>query len=220
MKSRWFKTPVASFAEKAKPFIIENDEQKPALIGRRTYDKEHRNLCKALSLTEVYAPKVCRSVIRENSQNGKMCRIDYTSGESPMWNYTEDKIPREYLGKRRFGIIQAENDASFKRTRRMIYLSHVLTQCGIREKAVKPLHRLLRMGFHMGFTNFKRLVNKVACLCNSRHDFTRDIGAPVIGVRSIPAMLESKSLVLKGETVQKWTLTKKFFGNIRALNLD
>lgn len=199
---------------------MKNGDLKPPLIGRKSYESNHRKVCETLSLDEVYAPKVYRSVVRE-SDSGGVCRIDYTPGNSPMWCHTKDKIPPEQVGKRRYGVLQIDSDNRFERSKRMIYLSHVVTQCGLKERAIKPLLRLLRMGYHMDFTNFKRLVKMVTTMCNDRHDFTRNIGAPIKGTRSTPVLLlESKPLKFKGDSLPPWKLSKKFFGNIRDLHLD
>jgi hypothetical protein len=134
-------------------------------------------------------------------------------------SYTEDVT----VDSNRVKLIRKTLDLpdSAKRVKRMVYLSHVLAQCGLREAAIRPLWRLLRIGYTIRYTNFSRLVGKIAGICNQRSDFTRNLTAPANGLRFIPRFnREAEPLLVKGIYVPRWTCIPIFTGNVQDLNLD
>jgi len=108
------------------------------------------------------------------------------------------------------------------RVNRMIKLSHVLTQCGLNKRAVHPLWRLLRVGYTIPLTNFKRLVAHIIKLCDNWSDFTRTICGPTKGLRIRPRFnRDAWTSVAGGIQVPLWTwVTTTNVVDIRALKLD
>lgn len=199
--------------------MVDNHESKPPVTtGKKAYDKQHRNICEKLRLAEVHANRVLAQSTRKRA-DGKIVTVNYDR-QGKAISSTASGNPN-LIGRTRFqNLVIPERDSRL-RVQKMTYLSHVITQCGLREKAVRPLWRLLLVGYKIRISNFKRLVSKVARLCNCRHDFTRDLGAPAKGLHQIPRfMREAEPLVVKGIYVPRWTYTPKFLGDVRDLNLD
>lgn len=189
---------------------------KPPLIGKKSYDSHRRNICKQLQMDEVFAPSAYAEAVCKNGD--KQIRICYDrSGHclscSDLFLETRECV--------KIKSTQIRCADSSRRRSRMVYLSHVLAQCGLREKAIRPLFRLLRFAYVIRYSNFSKLVDKVAGICNSRLDFSRNLTAPAKGLRYIPRfMREAKPLVVKGISVPRWTLQPVFTGNFESLKLD
>lgn len=216
MLDRWWATPLTDFTCKVKRFIVRNDEIKPPYIGIKAYEKSRKQLTKELSLDEVYAPRVYGMArIKMGNKHKQLCYDNC----GRILSYTED-ISFEKKGCK---LLRVEpNLPEYQRRRkRLIYLSHVITQCGLREAAIRPLWRLLRIGYTIRYTNFSRLVGKIAGICNAGSDFTRNLSAPANGLRFIPRFnREAEPLLVKGIYVPRWTYIPHYCGNIRDLNLD
>lgn len=162
------------------------------------------------------APRVYASVAVKSGD--KVIETNYNRDGSTLSRTT---FPVDHPTGRRFRQIGIRERSSRARVNKLVWLSHVLTQCGLREKAVRPLWRLLRIGYKIRLHNFKRLCNKVAYYCDYRHDFTRDLGAPAKGLRYIPRfLLEAEPLLVKGIFVPRWTKIPRFSGNVQDLHLD
>jgi hypothetical protein len=196
--------------------MVENHERTPPVKGRKSYEKSHKKMCEALQLHEVRAPRVYASVARKCGD--KVVELNYNRDGSTLSRTTYGP---DYPEQQRFRRIILPEAHSRARVNKLVWLSHVLTQCGIREKAIRPLWRLLRVGYKIRWHNFKRLCNKVAFTSDYRHDFTRDLGAPAKGLRYIPRFdLEARTLVVKGIIVPRWTKIPHYCGSIQDLNLD
>lgn len=214
---RWWGTPLDQFAVKANPIVVGNNEIKPPIIGKKSYDKQHRNICEKLHMKEVHANRVYRRTVRNVGQ--KTVDLCYDRSGHVL-SYSELGDPLKD-GQAKFGNVSLDFSNSTRRVKRMVYLSHVLTQCGLRETAIRPLWRLLRNGYTMRYTNFSRLVNKIARICNCRSDFTRNLGAPANGLRLIPRVIrEAEPLLVKGMYVPRWTYSRHYNGSVLDLNLD
>lgn len=183
----------------------------------RTYDSHRKKVCNTLHIDEVFAQRAyAEATVKSGNKQTRVCYssagqlLDCQTLHFPVANTVKIKPNR----------IEACSD-SIRRRNRLVYLSHVIAQCGLRKKAIRPLWRLLRIGYVIRYTNFSRLVHKIASLCNRRSDFTRDLTAPAKGLRFIPRIMrEAKPLVLKGISLPRWRLQPVFTGNVRDLNLD
>jgi hypothetical protein len=196
---------------------VGNNDLKPPWIGKKAYDKEHKRICELLHMDEVHANRVYRESVRKTGQ--KTIAVCYDPSGHVL--SCTDKADPSKDGQARFRTVELDFPNSTKRVKRMVYLSHVLTQCGLRENAIRPLWRLLRNGYTMRYTNFSRLVHLIARLCNRRSDFTRNLGAPANGLRLIPRIMrEAEPLLVKGIYVPRWTYFRHYSGNFLELNLD
>jgi hypothetical protein len=193
--------------------MVENHDRGPVFTDRKSYDKRHKMICEKLHLAEVHAPRMYAQSTQMRA-DGKVVTVCYNQ-QGAVLSSTDSGNPA-LIGRNRFqGIIIPESDSRI-RVSKFVYLSHVLTQCGLREKAIRPLWRLLRIGYKIRLTNFKKLVSKVALACGHRLDFTRDLAAPAKGLQHIPRFDPgSKPFLLKGIFVPRWTKKPVFTGNIR-----
>lgn len=216
MLDRWWATPAADFTCKVKGIVVPNDEIKPPIIGIKSYEKSRKKITKCLHLDEVYAPRVYGEArVTTGNKQRQLCY----DNQGRILSYTED-IHFE-KNRCRLQRVMVDLPDFNRRRKRLIYLSHVITQCGLRENAIRPLWRLLRIGYKIRYTNFSRLVGKIASLCNRRFDFIRNLSAPANGLRFTPRFnREAEPLFVKGIYVPRWTYIPTFVGNIRDLKLD
>lgn len=213
---RWWATPLADFSCKLKGIVVPNNEIKPPLIGIKSYERNRKNITKTLCLDEVYAPRVYGEArVKTGNKHRQLCYDNL----GRVLSYTEDvKFEKTRC---RLQPVYLDLPDSRRRRNRLIYLSHVLTQCGLRENAIRPLWRLLRIGYKIRYTNFSRLVGKVASLCNVGSDFTRNLSAPAKGLRFTPRFnRDAEPLFVKGIYVPRWTYKPTFVGDVRDLKLD
>jgi hypothetical protein len=213
---RWWETPLDVFTRKVKPIVVGNNEIKAPFRSLKSYDSHRRNMCKQLHMDEVFAPRaMAEAVVNTGNKQTRVC-------------YDQSGICHE-ISELNFTVRQGVKikpnmiycSESAKRRSRMVYLSHVLAQCGLREKAIRPLWRLLRVGYTIRYTNFSKLVDKVARLCNIRFDFTRNLTAPAKGLRFIPRFIrDAQPLVVKGIYVPRWTYNPVYTGDFESLKLD
>lgn len=176
-------------------------------------------MCNTLGLDEVYAPRAYAKA-RVETPGGANCEICYDRVGHCL-SYSEVKVRNE--PKFRLEPLILPLPDSKERVKRFVYLSHVLTQCGLSSKSVRPLWRLLRHGYTMRLTNFKRLVGVIARGCDRRSDFTRNICAPANGLRIFPRFeREARPLVVKGIQVPRWTWKEAPYGasKFQCLKLD
>lgn len=218
MLDRWWATPLDDFTVKVKGISIPNGELKPAYTGIKSYEKARRNITETLDLCEVYAPRVYGVArVKTGNRHRQLCY----DNQGKVLSYTEDVSFDVWQRGVKLREMILDLPDYVRRRKRLIYLSHVLTQCGLRSPAIRPLWRLLRIGYKIRYTNFSRLVQHVANLCNSRSDFTRDLSAPAKGYRSIPRFnREANPFCLKGIYVPRWTYLPSYDGTIPDLKLD
>jgi hypothetical protein len=127
----------------------------------------------------------------------------------------------ERLGKAKWENCCISIPGSRARVSKFVYLSHVIAQCGLREKAIRPLWRLLRVGYTIRYSNFKRLVKSITTACNQLADFTRDLTAPAKGLQLIPTLCRMQGpLVVRGISVPRWTLRRHYVYDYRDEILD
>jgi len=201
-----------------KPIVVGNDEIKPWIRGKHSYDEHRKKISSILKLGEVFAPRAYRKVVRED--NGQVIEICYDN-QGAILSSTRKGDPTK-VGRARFESVGIALPQAAERVKRFSYLVHVIAQCGLREKAVRPLWRLLRIGYSIRFSNFKRLVGIVARKCNTRFDFVRDLSAPPKGLRKIPCVSqEARTHCLMGINVPGWTYSCIYDSNLRGeLGLD
>jgi hypothetical protein len=199
------------------PIVSGPDELKDPFTDLRTYDSHRKKVCNILHIDEVFAPRAyAEATVKSGNKQTRVCY----SSVGQVYDCQTLHFPVENRVRIKPNRIEACQDSN-RRRKRLIYLSHVIAQCGLREKALRPLWRLLRVGYTIRYTNFSRLVHKIAKLCNRRSDFTRDLTAPAKGLRFIPRFIrEAQPLVVKGISLPRWRLQPVYTGSIRDLNLD
>jgi hypothetical protein len=114
-----------------------------------------------MDLEEIYTEKTYRRVVREH--NGRIVDLRYNQDASRVLE-SEGRNPN-LVGKQRFEFIQPDLPNYDLRRSRIIRLSHVL--CEHFPKDIRGLWRLLRHGYTMSFSNFKRLVSRVINSCDT-----------------------------------------------------
>lgn len=199
-----------------KSIVVENNDTKAPFRSLKEYDSHRAKLCKQLHMDEVFAPRAtAMSVVKHRNKQVQIC-YDQSGHCFEMTDLHFDKATQSKIIP---NSIYCRDSA--KRKSRMVYLSHVIAQCGLREKAIRPLWRLLRVGYAIRYSNFTKLVGLIAGICNKRFDFTRNLTAPANGLQFIPRfMRDAKPLLVKGIQVPRWTYTPVYTGSFEALQLD
>lgn len=214
---RWWATPLDQFRVKLNSIIRESDEHISQPVGRKAYENRHKKICNLLHMDEVYTERVYAEATVK--RRGAYDKVRYNS-KGKVLSYTHDcGAIRSSLRLKTIKLGFKDSDI---RVKRMIKLSHALTQCGLVKKAVRPLWRLLRVGYTIPLTNFKRLVNSILKLIDNWSDFTRTICGPTKGLRIRPRFRrDAWTSVAGGIQVPLWTWkTTDVSVDLRALKLD
>jgi len=211
------------FRANLKPAVIGNDDKSPVHTGLKAYDEKRRKLMDLLHMDEVFCiRKALRSVCEDGKGNPVWVTSDPSGGILSATKVAHlpflqlKRKQREFIKVLGLGLAVDRVD---ERISRFVYLSHVMAWCGLREGAVKPLLRLLRVGYSMCFSKFKRLVMCIARKCNRWHDFARDLSAPTKGLRKIPKLLSETRTGKSGIQVPLWTY-RRDSSRVRDLDLS
>jgi len=180
-----------------------SDPLPPVPAGKHSYDLRRKKICEQLQMSEVFAPRGYVDATVNGGPTGQM-KLSYDQyGRCFQASNLRHHVERCDVKFRQNMILCPDSTI---RRKRMVYLSHVLAQCGLHEKAVRPLWRLLRVGYVIRLSNFKRLVKTVAMTCDHSHGFVRNLGAPANGLLLKPRILrDAQPFVIKGVKVPRWT---------------
>jgi hypothetical protein len=155
-------------------------------------DKRRRNILKdALGLESTFAPLLVRETIIKDRKTGGLKSISSGRDGRPLYIGNTNKSLR-YL-KEGMGKFSSPwrngTECARKKSKRFSYLCAVIAQCGLREKAIKPLVRLSAQFWKLRLKDFWSLTKLIIAL-SSDGDMVRRTTAR-IRLQSKPSLTGS-----------------------------